>query len=139
MSDIPVTEIFKAEKEDGMTPVTAQATIKDEEGDVIEYRKATINYGFGADLDEAIRLHGKDTVYDLYFAQGKVKVQGTMRADLGSDDPDKVTSVAQLPIGAARDRVPRDPVSAGEAAFERMTPEQRDAFLQMIAQKAAAA
>jgi hypothetical protein len=138
MADIPTVEVFTGEKKEGFLMVTATATVKDEDGNVQEYRKATIPYKFGADLDEATKLHTKEVVFEKFLANSKVRIQGLMRAILAGDDPERVEEITNMPIDGSFERVPRDPVSAGEAAFERMSDEQRDAFLKMIAAKAAA-
>jgi len=48
-------------------------------------RSLTVDYDFGADLAEAVKIHGEKVIFDHYVADGKVCVQAMVRGAL--NDP----------------------------------------------------
>jgi len=56
-------------------------------------RSLPVEYDFGADLAEAVKLHGEKVVYDHYEADGKVCVQAVVRGAL-NDPANSLEAVA---------------------------------------------
>lgn len=69
------------------------------EGEGSEKRpvSCTINYDFGANLNEAIGLYSTDVVYALYKGAARVKIQGIIRSMLEREE--SVASIEQFIAG----------------------------------------
>ena len=108
----------------------------DEKSGVIEVTakkndaEATINYDFGADLDEMVEKFGKDVTFSQARAQMKIKLQALMRAYLeaGKDCDDLATTWKP---GMQMERVV-DPIASAKKAFSTMDPAAKKAFLEEL-------
>lgn len=67
-------------------PETINTTAFIGEGEDKKAVSCQINYEFGATLEDAISLYGKDVVFALYRGAAKVKIQGIVRGMLEREE-----------------------------------------------------
>ncbi|PCJ26738.1 MAG: hypothetical protein COA94_04895 [Rickettsiales bacterium] len=112
------------------TKVTAIGKTKDDKGAVTGENEGVIEFNFGENLEEAVKLYGKDAVFNNYRQASTIALQGNMRRHLSQGKKGKEL------LAALKDwkpgQVSRQKKSAGEklqAMLKGMTPEQVAATL----------
>jgi len=109
-----------------MSVITVEArwdsgrTEENEEGETVKiYDKAAIPFDFGENIEEAVALFGTEPVYATYLAQGKVQVQGAIRAqgEAGVPVEEIASRLSALKIGVRMGRVQVDPIAALKAQY----------------------
>jgi len=90
-------------------------------------KEGTINYDFGADLDEAVEMFGADVVFSRYRAAAKIDLQAVMRRYLAAGKDCEELAEKWKP-GMVMERVV-DPKAAAKNAFAKMSEEEKEAFL----------
>jgi len=107
-----------------MATVTAKKRINDED------KSATVEYDFGADMDGAVKLMGKDVVYAQYLAQATVRLQAIMRTALeAGKDQKEITAIVAGWKPGTKISIAKDPKAAFMAAFGKMTPAEKKAAI----------
>lgn len=95
-------------------------------------RSLTVEYDqIGADLKEAVEIHGSKIVYDLFKAKAIITIQDVMRRLLKTDKSDEeITKMAtEFKLGTAAPRVALPPKAKAEAAIAAMSDEEKAAFI----------
>lgn len=116
---------------DGKTTVSASITQgKGADRKVIGTVSAELQVG--ETLSDLIDLWGEDHVRTLAISAGIVKLQGQMRSRVASGVSIDTASkeFQNWNPGVSFRSAPQDPVEAARSAFSRMSPEEREAFLQ---------
>lgn len=117
-----------------MTTVTASTKIKNEDG-TEESRTASVEFDFGSNLDEAVKMFGPDRVYRLFIAKATVAVQSRITAGLQSGKtPAEIQSDVDDYNLEGR-KVAKSKAEKAADIYDQMTPEQRAAFMAMLKQK----
>jgi hypothetical protein len=129
-----VQMVFEGTAPDDLTEcleVSAKATIKDANGNVVGYKGCNGYFPFGKDLDDAVAKYTGEIVFSNYRAQAKIKLQAIMRSYLiaGKDIGDLLKTWKP---GLQMERTPVDPMVAAENKFERLSPEEQKAFLEKL-------
>lgn len=122
-------------QENGQTydhPVTASTKI---DGEKVE---ATLPGNPGDSLEEAIEMYGKDTVFDLYQSQYDQRFQNAIRAALKQEGvtPEDVKQDLQDWRPDKTRRRSKDPSKSVLQNFAKLDPEEQEAMLRRMAEKA---
>lgn len=97
-------------------------------------KECEVEYDFGKDLTEMIAKFGERVVYDLAVDSAVIRLQSLLRSALERDlNPQEV---ANRWIPGVKTAAARDPLAAIKAAYAAMSPEEKKAFLQQLAQMA---
>ena len=100
-------------------------------------RSLTIEYVFGANLDEAVEKFGKEVVYAGFVADGKVSVQGVARRLLKTNKEDNTpytdeeiqARVSEYVMGSKAERGTSDPFAKIEKVVGKLSEAQKAEFL----------
>lgn len=108
-----------------MTTVTAVGKTKDEEGVITGENSGEIDFNFGENLKEAVKLYGENEVFTSYKQAATIALQGNMRRHLasGKTGNDLAEALKDWKPG----QVTRTKKSAGEKLqdlLKGMSPEQ---------------
>ena len=90
--------------------------------------EATIEYDFGADLNEMVEKFTDNVVYTNARAQMKIVLQAAMRRRLEAGQPCEDLAANWKP-GVQMERIV-DPIAAAKAKYAGMSEEERAAFLE---------
>jgi len=107
-------------------------------------RSLTVDYDFGADLDEAIQIHGEQVVFDHYVADGKVVAQAVVRGALNNPETSleaaaekfkgwKLGVAAPRAAGATVSKVMKRIADGDASALDEVPEDQLDAVQQRVA------
>jgi len=121
--------------------VNARYQSKDENGQAIldaegkaVWQEATCSYDFGDTLEEATDKFGADVVFSNFVANGKVAVQGIMRAKmkagLGQVAIQELLNAHKL--GMVMEKTQVDPLEAVKNAFATWSPEKKKEYLKQL-------
>jgi len=113
-----------------MTKVTAIGKTKDEEGNITGENSGELDFNFGENLREAVKLYGEDVVFNNYKQAATIAMQGNMRRHLASGKTQK--ELAEAMKDWKPGTVSRTKKSAAEKLqdmLKGMTPEQVAATL----------
>jgi len=120
--------------------VSAKFQVKDEEGNAVlidgkpEWKEVSGTYNFGDTLDEAVDMFGADVVFSNFVANGKVAIQGIMRAKMkaGLTQEAIQTFLSGYKLGMVVERTQVDPLEAVKAAFATWSPEKKMEYLKQL-------
>jgi len=113
-----------------MPIVTIGAENRNVESDAAN-RKAEFDYNFGDSLAEAVAAVGEEVVFDLYIRAAKIAAQASMRQMLG-DGKDGESVSAYMTDNWKPGASIQNPLTQAVRAMEKMTPEERQQFLQQM-------
>ena len=101
-------------------------------------RELTVEYNFGDNLDQAVEMFGADAVFSSFKADAKVGLQAKVRGMLKAteddseaakySDEDIISAIADWKPGV-KTRTAADPLAKLKALLEKLSPEQKAAFL----------
>jgi len=91
-------------------------------------KEATINYNFGGNCDEAVKLFGAEVVYSGFVQNSVVTLQGAMRGRMTKGGDVAALSAVWKP-GVKLQAVAVDPREAAIAAFGSMSKENKAKFI----------
>ena len=97
--------------------------------------EVTVNYDFGANLDEMVKKFGPDATFSNAKSQMKIRLQALMRER--GEKGVSLENLANWKPGVSIDRV-IDPIALVKAQFKDMDPAARKKFLEDLAKAAAA-
>ena len=121
--------IPKGESTETCLEVEAKATISEN-----EFKAAKGFYPFGANLADAVKRYGEEEVFTNFRAQAKIKLQAATRSYIKRGlDLDKLLQTWKP--GVQLERAPVDPLVAAENAFDKMSEEERAAFIEKLMAK----
>jgi hypothetical protein len=121
--------------------VNARYQSKDENGNAIldgegkaVWQEATCQYDFGDTLDAAVDKFGSDVVFSNFVANGKVAIQGIMRAKMkaGMNQEGIQTLLDGHKLGMVMEKTTVDPLEAVKAAFATWSPEKKMEYLKQL-------
>lgn len=100
---------------------------------------ATINYDFGSTVAEAVEKFGEDVVLSNFVSAATVTAQGAVRRMLGAgkSEAEIVEKMSAWKPGVALAREAQDPMVAALAKFNTLSPEEKEAYIETLRQKAA--
>lgn len=121
--------------------VNARYQSKDENGNAIldgegkaVWQESTCTYDFGDTLDAAVDKFGADVVFSNFIANGKVAIQGIMRAKmkagLGQEAIQALLDAHKL--GMVMEKTQVDPLEAVKAAFATWSHEKKMEYLKQL-------
>jgi len=97
-------------------------------------REISVDYSFGATLEEATELFGAEVVFSGFVADAKVGLQAFVRARLGKTEEEYMTDeqiVAEAEAWKPGQRKQAaDPMAKLQALLGKLSPEQRAALLE---------
>ena len=113
------------------------ATFKVSENGQENARTLTIDYDFGASLEEAVEKFGADVVFSGFVADCKVSVQAAARAMMKKNKEDNssysdeeiLARVAEFKPGVKSDRGNADPFAKIEKVVGKLTDAQKQEML----------
>ena len=96
-------------------------------------KEITVDFDYGANLDEAVEKFGPEPIYDDFVASDVITVQNLIRnlARSGKSDEEIRAAVANRKPGTSR-RGKADPLAALLNKFGKMTPEKQDEFINKL-------
>ena len=109
--------------------VSAKVTLEDD-SEVTD----SVEYDFGANLDEAVEKFGAEVIFKRFRAQAVVDLQGIMRRHMSGKEP-KRGKALQEAVNEWKPGVQKARKSRSEKALELlggMTPEERAEFLSSL-------
>jgi hypothetical protein len=117
-----------------MSLYTATYNEKDEDGNTVDSHELSVEYDFGSTLDDAVELFSEEIVLAHFKAHAVVSLQSRMRsaAKLGQD-------VQEAADGWKPGQVTRrgkSPVEKAMGAFEKMSDDQQQAFIEQLKEAA---
>ena len=90
-----------------------------------------VEYDFGNDLDNAIELFGKETVFGYFKGQATVRLQAGLRSAMERGIDPAAFARGWKP-GVTAPSIAADPFSAAVSAYARMTDEEKANFLSTL-------
>jgi len=97
-------------------------------------RDLSIDYNFGATLEEAVEMFGAEVVFSGFVADAKVGLQAYVRARLGKTDEEFMTDEQIIAEAEAwkpgQRKQAADPMAKLQALLAKLSPEQRAALLE---------
>lgn len=99
-----------------------------------EGRAASAEVNIGETLDDAIKLVGEDVLYSNYKQKAVVAAQAKMRGMIraGKSDEEITEAMSTWRPGAGPARSSTSLVEKATAAFDKMTPDQKEEYLAKI-------
>ncbi len=96
-------------------------------------RTITIDYDFGANLDEAVQKFGGEVIYEDFIDSAVITLQSAMRsmARAKKTDEEIATALAEWKPGVSR-RGKTDPIAGLMARFGKMTPEKQQELIEKL-------
>jgi hypothetical protein len=115
---------------------TGKVKVLDAEGKEVRM-KTEFQYDFGANLSEATAKYGESVVFNLYKAKAVIQVQDLARNALvaGKSSSEAAELATKHKLGEST-AVTKDLVSVSLNALEKMTAEERSAFIKTLMAKA---
>lgn len=118
--------------------IKAKLQVKDSEGKVqkddegnIKYINASMEFDFKDNLDQAVKLCGKEAVFSLYKTAAKTALQNAIRIKLGAgfDHKQIQKELAEWKPGVIVERGAVDPKQAILKSWDSWSEEEKVAFL----------
>ena len=96
-----------------------------------EEKTGTVAFDFGNDLNDAVEKFGAEVVFSNYVQSAKIALQALIRARL--DKGANVEELAEIwKPGVTLERSPVDVLAQAKAKFQKMSQEERLAYLEML-------
>jgi len=99
-------------------------------------RKITLEYNFGDNTADAVKIFGEEVVFSNFKAQAKVRFQALVRADLkeGKKDGEIAEKMASWKPSIAKPG--KSAVEKTEAAWDKLSPAEQKALLSKLMKRA---
>lgn len=114
-------------------PVNISANIKNEEDGTTLKRTCTVDFDFGATLEESVEMYGADTVHRLFVQKARISIQDAGRAilsDVNKDENDVRTAIDSFTFEGGTRR--KSKVDKLVSAVSQLSDEEKRAILAQL-------
>ena len=117
-----------------MSIYTATYNEKDEDGNAVGSHELSVDYDFGSTLEEAVKLFTEEIVHAHFKAHAVVSLQSRMRSAAKLEQDVQVAADGWKPGQVTRRG--KSPVEKALGAFEKMSDDQQQAFIEQLKEAA---